>query len=338
MKRQRKIALFVIVLCLIALGFMTSRVYYSFTKPSLEITHPTSLYIYPDTNLDRLLKDLKKVTPNADMSFFKYLAKYKGYKQGKEGRFFGTGHYRLLPNDSPRSLLNKLIGGLQKPVKLVIGSKREFPLINEIIASQLMLSKSEVETITKDSDAIYWCLPNTYEVYWNISATRLKKRLKKEYNNYWSDTRLELASKVGLSPHEVIILASIICQETNNTAEMPTVAGLYLNRLRIGIPLQSDPTVKYALGDWEKKRVLTKDTQVDSPFNTYKYKGLPPAPICMANLQAINAVLHAQKHNYLYMCAKEDFSGTHNFARTLKAHNRNARKYQAALNKLRIYK
>ncbi|MFA6832953.1 MAG: endolytic transglycosylase MltG, partial [Bacteroidaceae bacterium] len=129
-----------------------------------------------------------------------------------------------------------------------------------------------------------------------------------------------------------------ICQETNNVAEMPTVAGLYLNRLRQGIPLQSDPTVKYALGDWEKKRVLTKDTQVDSPFNTYKYQGLPPAPICMANLQAINAVLHAQEHNYLYMCAKEDFSGTHNFARTLREHNRNARNYQAALNKLKIYK
>lgn len=338
MKRRNKISLFVIIICFIILGIFVGKGYNSFTSPCLNIDKKTSLYIYPDTNLDLLLKNIKKISPESDMRLFRYLASYKGYKHGEDEHFFGTGHYMLSPKDSPRTLLNKLIGRLQTPVKLVIGSKRELPLLNEIIASQLMLSVSDVETITQDSDAIYWCLPNTYEVYWNISTIKLKQRLEKEYNNYWNKTRLALASKIGLTPHEVSILASIICQETNNVAEMPTVAGLYLNRLRKGIPLQSDPTVKYALGDWEKKRVLTKDTQVDSPFNTYKYQGLPPAPICMANLQAINAVLHAQKHKYLYMCAKEDFSGTHNFARNLREHNRNARKYQAALNKLRIYK
>jgi len=338
MKRRNSILLFVLTLCLVAVGLFVGKTYYRFTSPCLNIEQSISVYIYPDTNLDMLIEEIKKRSPEADMGLFPMLAEIKGYKHGEDGRVFGTGHYVLSPKDSPRTLLNKFIGRLQTPVKLVVGSKRELLLLNEPIASQLMISEQEVASILKDSDAIYWCLPNTYEVYWNISAKKLKQRLKKEYKDYWNQDRLTLADKIGLTPHEVSILASIVSQETNNVAEMPTVAGLYLNRLRKGIPLQSDPTVKYALGDWEKKRVLTKDTQVDSPFNTYKYLGLPPAPIAMASLQAINAVLHAQKHHYLYMCAKEDFSGTHNFARTLSEHNRNARKYQAALNRLKIYK
>ena len=181
-------------------------------------------------------------------------------------------------------------------------------------------------------------LPDTYDVYWNISAESLLDRMEREYNRYWNDERLEKAHKAGLSPIEVATLASIVEEETNIADEMPIIAGLYINRLRKRIPLQADPTIKFAIGDFGVKRILKKHLRIDSPYNTYKHYGLPPGPIRIASKQAIDAVLNYRKSNYIYMCAKDDLSGRHNFAATLAEHNRNARKYHKALNKLRIMK
>ena len=161
-------------------------------------------------------------------------------------------------------------------------------------------------------------------------------RMMKERRNFWNDNRKAKAAAIGLTIEEVATLASIVDEETNNDAEKPIVAGLYINRLKKGMLLQADPTVKYALGDFARKRILKADLEIDSPYNTYKYKGLPPGPIRIPTLQAIESVLNYTKHNYLYMCAKEDFSGTHNFASTLSQHNANARRYQQALNRLNI--
>ena len=141
-----------------------------------------------------------------------------------------------------------------------------------------------------------------------------------------------------MTPEEVATLASIIDEETNSIEEMPMVAGMYINRLKRGMPLQADPTVKFAIGDPTRKRILKKDLETDSPYNTYRHKGLPPGPLRIPTIQAIESVLNYTKHNYLYMCAKEDFSGMHNFAKTLSEHNENARRYQQALNKLNIMK
>ena len=163
-------------------------------------------------------------------------------------------------------------------------------------------------------------------------------RFMKERREFWNEKRMAKAEKLGMTPEDVATLASIVDEETNNDAEKPIVAGLYINRLKKDMPLQADPTVKFALGDPTRKRILNKDLEVESPYNTYKHRGLPPGPIRIASKQGIESVLNYKKHDYLYMCAKEDFSGTHNFAKTLSEHNANAKKYQNALNKLKIKK
>jgi UPF0755 protein len=181
-------------------------------------------------------------------------------------------------------------------------------------------------------------IPNTYEMYWNTSAKLFCEKMQKEYKRYWNETRLKKASNIGYTPEEVIILASIVEEETQNNAEKSIIAGVYINRIKKGMPLQADPTVKFAVGDFTIKRVLDKHTSVDSRYNTYRYEGLPPGPICIPSITTVNAVLNYQHHDYLYFCAKTNFSGTHSFAKTLQQHNINANAYRKALNRNRIFK
>ena len=212
---------------------------------------------------------------------------------------------------------------------------------------QLMLDKEELLSLLNDSaycDSLGFTLetvmamfiPNTYEVYWNIPAEKLMQRMKREYKSFWTDARLEKAKAINLTPVEVSVLASIVEEETAATDEYPIVAGLYLNRLHRGIPLQADPTVKFAVGDFTLQRILFEHLEIDSPYNTYKYPGLPPGPLRIPTIKGMDSVLNYMKHNYLYMCAKEDFSGRHNFAATLTEHNRNANRYRAELNRRKI--
>ena len=175
-------------------------------------------------------------------------------------------------------------------------------------------------------------IPNTYEVYWNTSLEDFMKRMQKENTIFWNKERLRLAEATGLTPNEVVTLASIVDEETANNAEKPMVAGMYINRLRTGMPLQADPTVKFALHDFSLRRIYHNHLNVESPYNTYRNTGLPPGPIRIPSIAGIDAVLNHVKHDYLYMCAKEDFSGTHNFARTYREHLANAAKYSKALN------
>ena len=179
-------------------------------------------------------------------------------------------------------------------------------------------------------------IPNTYQVYWNISPDKLIERIIKENKKFWNADRLKKAEELKLTPIEVSTLASIVEEETANKLEKPMVAGLYLNRLKRGMLLQADPTVKFGLQDFTLRRILNKHLLVDSPYNTYKYAGLPPGPIRIPSIDGIESVLNYSRHNYLYMCAKEDFSGTHNFAENMAQHQINARKYQQALNKRNI--
>jgi UPF0755 protein len=180
--------------------------------------------------------------------------------------------------------------------------------------------------------AVCLFIPNTYEVYWTMNAEQFVARMKKEHTRFWNEERRAKARAQGLTPEEVVTLASIVDEETNKNDEKPMVAGLYLNRLKRGMLLQADPTVKYAHGKFDLRRILLVHLTIDSPYNTYKYAGLPPGPIRIPSMAAIESVLNPAKHNYLYMCAKEDFSGYHNFASTLSQHNANARRYQQALN------
>jgi UPF0755 protein len=181
-------------------------------------------------------------------------------------------------------------------------------------------------------------IPNTYEFYWNTSADEFFERMADEYKKFWTDERKQKAKNIGLSQSEVSILASIVELETQKKDERPTVAGVYINRLKKKMLLQADPTVVFALGDFTINRVLKIHLETDSPYNTYKYSGLPPGPIYLPSISSIDAVLNFENHDYIYFCAKEDFSGYHNFAKTLAQHNENARKFQQALNKRKIWK
>ena len=180
-------------------------------------------------------------------------------------------------------------------------------------------------------------IPNTYELFWNTSAEKFTNRMVKEYHRFWNDKRLEKAKALNLSPSQVITLASIVQKETPKTIEQPRVAGLYLNRIKKGMPLQADPTIIYILKqkngqDFTVKRVLFKDLKIKSLYNTYLHKGIPPGPIAMPDISAIDAVLDYEKHNYLYMCVNVEKLGYHAFANSMNQHKKNARKYQGWLN------
>jgi UPF0755 protein len=186
-------------------------------------------------------------------------------------------------------------------------------------------------------NSILLFMPNTYNVYWNRDVKQLFRDMKREYDKYWTSGRLDELKLLGFTREEVMILASIVVEESSKYDEFSNIAGVYINRLRKKMPLQADPTVKYALNDFSIRRVLNVHTEFDSPYNTYKHSGLPPGPICIPDKKAVNAVLKYGKHDYLYFCAKADFSGYHVFAKTLQQHNQNASEYRKALNRRKIF-
>ena len=273
--------------------------------------------------------------PTANLRILTTLLDYKKHVR--------TGHYQIEKNIGNLQLLRRLRGGMQSPVKLTIPLVRTKERLAAELGHRLMLDSAELTEIFTDSaqcarwgtdtaNIIGMFIPNTHEIYWNISADKLMARIQKEYNAFWTPQRCELARQSGLSPAEVSTLASIVDEETANNDEKPLIAGMYLNRLAAGMPLQADPTVKFALNDFSLRRIYTKLTLIDHPYNTYRHTGLPPGPIRVASVKGIEAVLHHAQHDFLYMCAKEDFSGTHNFARTYAEHLKNARRYTEALN------
>lgn len=241
-------------------------------------------------------------------------------------------------------IVRKIVLGEQIPVKLVIGSARTLPQLAKNLSRQIdadtasLLATMRDDTLraelgfVKDS-TIAMFIPNTYEVYWDITPEKLLRRMHKEYTRFWNESRTAKLERCKLSKYEVITLASIVYEETKVKDEMARISGVYINRLRKNMRLQADPTVKYAMGDFSLKRVLRKHLKYDSPFNTYTNAGLPPAPICIPSIAAIDAVLDYEEHDYLYFCARPEFDGRHNFAITLDEHNVNARKFADALNK-----
>ncbi|MCD7712365.1 MAG: endolytic transglycosylase MltG, partial [Firmicutes bacterium] len=273
---------------------------------------------------------------------FKILAKQLKYPENMK-----TGRYAVEPGMNHLTLINHLRRGQQAALRITFNNIRFKEDLAARLDDQLMLTKEDILQLISDSaytgtlgftpetiSAMF--LPDTYEVYWNISPENLIKRMKREFDNFWTEQRKAKAAEIGLTPIEVSVLASIVEEETATLEEYPIVAGLYINRLHRGIPLQADPTVKFAMGDFSLQRILFTHLEIDSPYNTYKYAGLPPGPLRMPSVRGLDAVLNYTRHNYLYMCAKEDFSGRHNFAVTLAEHNRNADRYRAELNRRRI--
>lgn len=254
-----------------------------------------------------------------------------------------TGHYIIQPHETMLEVYRKLRNGLQTPVNITIPQSRTMDMLAGYLSRRLMLDSAQIATSFRDTSfcarlgytpqtlpALF--VPNTYQMWWNISLDKFMERMQKENSDFWNAERSAKARELGLSREEVVTLASIVAEETAYVPEMPKVAGMYIHRLRIGMPLQADPTVKFALGDFSLRRIYHAHLQVESPYNTYTNKGLPPGPIRISSIKAVDAVLNQEQHGYLYMCAKDDFSGSHNFARTYPEHQANARRYSRALN------
>ena len=338
MKKKTRRIIISASLAILLLGIAgIAHIYYYFFAQPFQITETTYIYIDRDDNVDSVYQKIIKTGNPKQMHGFESLVKYKGYTPK-------TGRYAIKPTDNMRYLHRRLSMGYQSPVMLTVGSVRTLDRMARNVARQLMIDSTEVARLVADTAYIRSIgysketlpalfIPNTYEVYWNLSAEELMQRMVKENKAYWNDKRMNQAKAIGLTPIEVATLASIVEEETANQNEKPMVAGLYINRLQRGMLLQADPTVKFSLQEFGLKRILYKHLEVDSPYNTYKYAGLPPGPIRVPSYQGLESVLNYTQHNYLYMCAKEDFSGTHNFAVTSAQHAANARRYQQALNR-----
>ena len=260
---------------------------------------------------------------------------------------FKAGHYELKPGMSVIEVARMLKLGLQTPVRVTINNVRTPAQLAGKLARQLdadsaallrvVTSERVARELGFDSVTLFsMFIPDTYELWWTTTPEELVRRMKQEYDRFWTPVRDAKRKRSGLSRLEVMTLASIVYEETRKTDEMPRIAGVYINRLRRGIPLQADPTVKYALQDFTLRRILHRHLKTQSPYNTYIHRGLPPSPICMPGKNAIDAVLDFEQHDYIFFCARPTFDGYHNFARTLREHNANARAYAAELNRRKI--
>ncbi len=331
---------------IIGSGFFIYHKYQKIFGPSLSLQHyPDEYLLVPsEANLEDVLQVLDSFQVVPDIALFKWVAKRKNLDETLQ-----SGRYLLVDGMSLNGLANMLRSGQQEAVKLTFNNIRTKEQLASRLASQIELDSVSILNLFRDSkyaakvgsDTLNFYarfIPNTYLVYWDIDQRDLAIRIEHEYDQFWTQERKQLAEEIGLSPQEVIILASIVEEETLKNDEKARVAGVYMNRLNKGRPLQADPTVKFALQDFEKRRITKKDLKFDSPFNTYLYPGLPPGPIRIPSISSIDAVLNYERHKYLYFCAREDFSGYHNFATTHLQHMVNARKYHQALNKRKIYK
>jgi UPF0755 protein len=309
----------------------------------IDVNRKISLYIPSNSTVEAVADSLisaKIIKDPADFLNHIKLSKYSSVKGG---------HYTVQKNMTYIKLVKMLCLGQQSPVNMTVsGAVRTKDRLAGILAKQIEADSASLMKVFNDSlflkelgftpeNSILLFMPNTYNVYWNRNVNQLFKDMKREYDRYWTPDRLEKLKALKLTKTEAMILASIIIEESAKYDELPNIAGVYINRLHRKMPLQADPTVKYALNDFSIRRILTVHTQFDSPYNTYIYKGLPPGPICIPDQRAVDAVLNREKHEYLYFCAKDDFSGYHVFAKTLQQHNQNANVYRNALNRRKIF-
>ncbi len=344
MRKKNLIAIFLVVFTMMLSSFAFYAYQIIYTPNVLVGGNAMEIAIPHGMTFKELQDNLAKERIINEAVSFGFLAKLKNLDTNLK-----PGMYLLEPDMTNLQLINLLRSGSQTPVNLTFSNARLLSDLPKKLTQNLEIDSTQMaEALLSDSTAKYYgfephtfismFIPNTYQIYWTSTAKEVLDRIKYEYDQFWSDERLSKAKELDLSPIEVSILASIVDAETNRMDEAAAVAGVYINRLQKGIALQADPTLVFAIGDFTIRRILNKDKELDSPYNTYKNKGLPPGPINMPSIAAIEAVLNYEQHSYLYFCAKEDFSGYHVFAKTLTEHNRNAHKFQRALNRERIYR
>ena len=326
-----------VILGLLIGGVFAVMVYQTFLSPNTAFDNERAfVYIRSDASFAEVREQLTPLLKNIDA--FEIVAKRKGYTDNIKG-----GKFPVDKGMSNNDIINAL-RSRNTPVRVSFNNQETPGDLAGRIAFQIEADSSSIlraitdpeflkEQGLSEEEALVPYLPNSYEFFWNTDAEGFRKRMLQEYKRFWTEARKEKAAALGLSPEEVVALAAIVHKETVKSDERPRVAGVYLNRIRRGIPLQADPTVIYAIkhttGNYDTiiKRVLYRDLELDSPFNTYKYKGIPPGPICMPDLSAIEAVLNPERHNYLYFVADTSNFGYHIFAETLAQHNRNKEQY-----------
>lgn len=329
---------------LLFLALLTAGIgYYFVLSPNTTVKDDGIVFIRPGDSFETVLVTLQSKGYVKNENTLRRFATLKGYPQTVK-----PGRYEIKEGWNNNHLVNVLRSGNQSSVHFTFNNIRTPKEFAGIAGRQLNIDSVRFLSLLNDADFsrqygftpqnfIGMFIPNTYQIFWNISAEDFVKRMNREYKKFWNENRMEKARKAGLSPMDVIIIASIVEEETNQTQEYPAIAGVYINRLKKGWKLEACPTLKFALGDFSLKRVLEKHMETESPYNTYKYAGLPPGPVRMPSIQVIDAVLGYQHHDYMFFCAKSDFSGTHHFSRTLRQHNRYAAEYHRALNRRKIY-
>lgn len=342
MRKRTKIILLIagiLLLIIISAGIYI----YNIIFETFDLTETVYIYIDEKKDYNSVVNQLQEKAGLPNEKAFHMLAERMNYPNRIK-----TGRYAIESGMTMSEVIRLLRSGVQEPINLTFNNIRNKENLAGRLSDQLMTDSLSLINVLSDSavaagygfnnqtfGAMF--IPNTYHVYWDTSVKSLMNRMKREYDTFWNDDRKKKAENLGLTPIEVSTLASIIEEEATYQDEYATIAGLYLNRLQKGMRLEADPTVKFAVGDPTLRRILFKHLEIESPYNTYKNDGLPPGPIRIPSIRGIDAVLSPAEHSYLFMCAKDDLSGRHNFAVTHAEHARNARAYQRALNERRIY-
>ncbi len=339
-----KVFLSILIILIISGGIAGWRLYHAIYQPNVFLGERTTQHIFIPTGSN--FQDVKTILYEngiiVNNNTFEWLAEKKNYPN-----HIRPGRYLIHENMGNNELINLLRSGDQDPVMLTFNNIRLKEDLAGTISTQLEADSLSIIALLNDSQylekfdmtpqsikAVF--MPNTYEFFWNTSAEQFVERMYREYQSYWTDSRIETAEQLGLTPVDVATMASIVQLETSKPDEYAKIAGVYVNRIRRNMPLQADPTVIFATGDFSIRRVLNRHLETDSPYNTYKYAGLPPGPIAMPKRAVIEGVLNSENHEYLFFCAKDDFSGYHAFSRTYSQHIANARRYQRALTQRNI--
>lgn len=334
---KKKKIIIIIILCVLLLAGIAGGVFFR-TFFAENVQNRETVVVVPlGATFEQVMDTLRKHEVLKSEVSFKKTADVLKYKTIRIGKYDISGCRTNL------DLVRLLRRGQHYPVKFTFNNVRTVDQLVERVGHKFFFEPEELSALLHDgsymqkfglSDTTAVCLfiPNTYDIYYDITAEDFLNRMNDYYGQFWNEKRMQDAEAIGLTPVQVATLASIVEEENMRPSEKAVIAGLYINRLNKGMLLQSDPTVKFAIGDFARKRILNADLQIDSPYNTYKYKGLPPGPIRIPEASTMDSVLHYRHHNYLYMCAKEDFSGYHNFTANAAEHARNAARYRAALN------
>jgi len=327
-----------LTLVVIVMGSMIYNKIYT-TNVSIEDSGAKYLNIPTGSGLEDVILILKENKLLISEKSFRWTA-----LQMKYDLSIKPGRYLLKAKMNNKELVTLLRSGQQAPVRLTFNNIRSTEQLANKVGEQIEAKPEDILKLLDDesyvsklgfskSNVFAMFIPNTYEFYWNTSADRFLTRMKKEYDRFWNTHRLNQAKEIGLTPIEVSVIASIVQLESNKEDEKPIIAGVYMNRYNRNWKLEADPTLVYALGDYSVKRILNAYKEIDSPYNTYRYKGLPPGPICLPSPASISSVLNYIPHKFMYFCAKDDFSGYHEFSTTYSQHLRNAKRFQRALDK-----